>query len=71
MPALHLIVEETPEARFTAHAVGAGIFTEADHLQTQHARVRDAVRCHFDVEHFLGLIHLHITRTGLLQRLLD
>nr|MBS0019251.1 2-oxoisovalerate dehydrogenase [Gammaproteobacteria bacterium] len=71
MSALHLIVEEAPEARFTAHAVGAGIFTEADHLQTQHARVRDAVRCHFDAGHFLGLIHLHIARKALLQRLLD
>jgi hypothetical protein len=71
MPTLHLIVEEAAEERFAAHAVGAGIFTEADHLQTQHARVRDAVRCHFDVGHFLGLINLHITRTGLLQRLLD
>lgn len=62
MTDLHFIVEEAPEGGFTARAVGADIFTEADDLQTLHAQVRDAVRCHFDAEHRPGLIRLHITR---------
>lgn len=62
MTDLHFIVEEAPEGGFTARAVGADIFTEADDLQTLHTRVRDAVRCHFDAEHLPDLIRLHITR---------
>ncbi|MFZ0255896.1 MAG: 2-oxoisovalerate dehydrogenase [Gammaproteobacteria bacterium] len=62
MTDLHFIVEEAPEGGFTARAVGADIFTEADDLQTLHAQVRDAVRCHFDAERLPGLIRLHITR---------
>ena len=42
------IVEEAPEGGFTARAVGADIFPEADDLPALHEQVRDAVRCHFD-----------------------
>jgi hypothetical protein len=44
---LIFIVEEAPEGGFTARALGASIFTEADKLSDLHAQVRDAVRCHF------------------------
>jgi hypothetical protein len=44
---LIFIVEEAPEGGFTARALGASIFTEADSLSDLHAQVRDAVRCHF------------------------
>ena len=73
MTDLHFIVEEAPEGGFTARAVGADIFTEADDLQTLHAQVRDAVRCHFDAKHLPGLIRLYIIRIRkeLLHRLLD
>ena len=68
MTDLHFIVEEAPEGGFTARAVGADIFTEADDLQTLHTRVRGAVRCHFNAEHLPGLIRLHITREESLHR---
>ncbi len=56
------VVEEAPEGGFTARAVGESIFTEADTLETLHANVRDAVRCHFDDQHMPRLIRLHFTR---------
>jgi hypothetical protein len=42
------LVEEAPEGGFTARALGASIFTEADGLESLEEAVRDAVRCHFD-----------------------
>ncbi len=56
------VVEEAPEGGFTARAVRESIFTEADTLETLHANVRDAVRCHFDDQHMPRLIRLHFTR---------
>lgn len=48
MNELIFIVEEAPEGGFTARALGASIFTEADDLADVHNQVRDAVRCHFE-----------------------
>ena len=42
------VVEQAPEGGLTARALDASIFTQADSAQELHARVRDAVRCHFD-----------------------
>ena len=41
-------VREAPEGGYTAAALGASIFTEADSLEELRSQVRDAVRCHFD-----------------------
>jgi predicted RNase H-like HicB family nuclease len=41
-------IDEDPEGGFTARAVGASIFTEADTLEELKRNVRDAVQCHFD-----------------------
>jgi hypothetical protein len=48
MGELIFVVEEAPEGGLTARALGESIFTEADTLSELHAKVRDAVRCHFD-----------------------
>jgi hypothetical protein len=42
------VVEEAPEGGFTARALDASIFTEADTVAALHERVRGVVRCHFD-----------------------
>jgi hypothetical protein len=42
------VVEEAAEGGFTARALGAAIFTEADDLASLWANIRDAVRCHFE-----------------------
>ncbi len=56
------LVEEAPEGGYTARAMEAAIFTEADSLQELHENVRDAVRCHFDEGLAPGLIRLHFVR---------
>jgi hypothetical protein len=56
------IVEEAPEGGFTARALNASIFTEADTLTDLHDKVRDAVRCHFDEGHTPKVIRLHFVR---------
>jgi hypothetical protein len=42
------LVEEAPEGGYTARALGAAIFTEADDEAALYEQVRDAVRCHFE-----------------------
>ena len=48
MNELTFIVEQEADGGFVAHAVGQGIFTQADTRQELDEMVRDAVRCHFD-----------------------
>lgn len=56
------LVEEAPEGGYTAKALGAAIFTEADDMQSLQEMVRDAVRCHFDENERPKLIRLHFVR---------
>lgn len=62
MNEIHFIVEKAPEGGFTARAVGADIFTEADDLPGLHTQVEDAVHCHFDEDSRPALIRLHHAR---------
>lgn len=55
------LVEQAPEGRYTARALGESIFTEADDLESLHERVRDAVRYHFDEGEVPRLIRLYFT----------
>src|SRR5438874_2114259 len=48
MTELIFLVENSPEGGYTAKAVGASIFTEADDLASLEKNVREAVHCHFD-----------------------
>ena len=56
------LVEEAPEGGYTARALGASIFTEADTLTELPAQVRDAVRCHFEDGKAPKVIRLHFVR---------
>jgi len=56
------LVEEAPEGGYTARALGASIFTEADDVAGLHANVRDAVRCHFEPDELPKVIRLHFVR---------
>lgn len=42
------VVEEAAEGGFGARALDHSIFTEADSMETLRARIRDAVKCHFE-----------------------
>ncbi|MBE3070322.1 MAG: 2-oxoisovalerate dehydrogenase E1 subunit beta [Planctomycetes bacterium] len=41
-------VENDPDGGFTAKAVGASVFTQAETLEDLRRMVRDAVACHFE-----------------------
>ncbi|MGA7992553.1 MAG: 2-oxoisovalerate dehydrogenase [Thermoanaerobaculia bacterium] len=56
------LVEDAPEGGYTAKAVGQAIFTQAKDLDELQARVRDAVRCHFDEGSAPKLIRLHFVK---------
>ena len=43
-------LEEAAEGGYTARAVGASIFTQADDIAELEQNVREAVHCHFDDE---------------------
>jgi hypothetical protein len=62
MNELIFVIEEAPEGGFTARALGASIFTEADSLSQLREAVRDAVRCHFDTKDAPKVIRLHFVR---------
>jgi len=62
MDELIFLVEEAPEGGFTARALGAAIFTEADDMDGLREMVRDAVRCHFDEGQGPRVIRLHFVR---------
>ena len=62
MNELIFLVEEAPEGGYTARALGASIFTEADDLTDLRNQIRDAVRCHFDADQVPHIIRLHFVR---------
>ena len=63
---LVFLVEEAPEGGFTARALGAAIFTEADTLDALREAIRDAVRCHFEAGHEPRMLRLHVVRDELI-----
>lgn len=62
MNELIFVIEEAPEGGYTARALGASIFTEADDLAALHDQARDAVRCHFEEVERPRVIRLHFVR---------
>jgi hypothetical protein len=62
MQELIFLVENAPEGGFTARALDASIFTEADDLDDLRRQVRDAVRCHFEEGQGPKVIRLHFVR---------
>jgi len=62
MSEIIFLVEEAPEGGFSARAVSESIYTQAASVEELHARVRDAVRCHFEDDAAPKLIRLHFVR---------
>ena len=63
---LVILVEEAPEGGFTARALGAAVFTEADTLDALREAIRDAVRCHFEAGDDPRMLRLHVVRDELI-----
>jgi hypothetical protein len=62
MKEITFLVEEAPEGGYTARALEASVFTEADDMDSLHEQLRDAVRCHFDENERPKVIRLHFVR---------
>jgi hypothetical protein len=56
------VVQEAPEGGYEARALGESIFTQAETMADLHARVRDAVQCHFEPDLAPKRIRLHFVR---------
>lgn len=56
------LIEEALEGGYTAKAIGAGIFTEADTLEEIKKNIKEAVECHFEDEKKPKLIRLHMVK---------
>ncbi|MCX7096871.1 MAG: 2-oxoisovalerate dehydrogenase [Methylococcales bacterium] len=56
------LVEDALEGGFTARALGAAIFTEADDINELHGNSRAAVDCHFEPDAKPKMIRLHFIR---------
>lgn len=63
---LVFLVEEAPEGGFTARALGAAVFTEANTLGALREAIRDAVRCHFEPGDEPRVLRLHVVRDELI-----
>jgi len=59
MEEMIFMVENAPEGGYTAKALGASIFTEAENLEQLRQQVRDAVKCHFEEGQGPKVIRLH------------
>jgi hypothetical protein len=66
MNELIFVVEEAPEGGFTARALGASIFTEADDMKALQQNVRDAVKTHFEPGAAPAMVRLHFVRDELI-----
>ena len=60
MTEILFLVDEAPDGGYTARAVDASIFTEADTLEQLRDAVREAVRCHFEDADRPPAIRLHL-----------
>ena len=56
------LVEDDPEAGYTARAIGEAIFTQADDINSLKEMIKDAVRCHFDDSDCPSIIRLHYVK---------
>jgi hypothetical protein len=59
-------VREAPEGGYTARALGASIFAEADDWAALESEVRDAVDCHYEAGERPEVVRLHFVRDQIL-----
>lgn len=60
MSELIFLVEDAPEGGYTARALGAAIFTEADNLPSLEEKISDAVLAHFEEGQAPQWVHLDL-----------
>jgi len=62
MDELVFLIEAAPEGGFTARALGAAIFTEADDRETLKQFILDAVNCHYESDERPKVVRLHFVQ---------
>ncbi len=67
MDELVFLIEEAAEGGYTARALGASIFTEADDRESLKQQIIDAVDVHFEPGSRPRLIRLHFVQKDLFE----
>lgn len=62
MSELVFLIELAPEGGYTARALGAAIFTEADDREALKQAILDAVNCHYAADDRPRLVRLHFVQ---------
>ncbi len=61
MSEIIFVVEKDLEGGFTAHALGYSIFAQGEGLAELKTNIKDALKCHFDLEKDVPkIIRLHM-----------
>ncbi len=50
MTEIIFLVEESPESGYEARALGHSIFTEGETIEELKGNIKEAIRCHFEVD---------------------
>ncbi|MCW5907475.1 MAG: hypothetical protein KIS94_06425 [Chitinophagales bacterium] len=56
------LVQEADEGGYTAKALGESIMTQAESLEELKVIVKDAVKCHFELNKLPKMIRLHFVK---------
>ena len=62
MSEIIFLVEEADEGGYTAKALGASIYTQAETLPELKEMAKDAVRCHFEETEMPKMIRFHFVK---------
>ncbi|MGC8690993.1 MAG: 2-oxoisovalerate dehydrogenase [Caldisericum sp.] len=63
---LFFIVEESSDGGYTARALGESIFTEGETIKEIKEAIKDAVKCHFELEDLPKIIRIHFVKDEVL-----
>ena len=66
MNEIFFVVDEDLEGGFSARALNASIYTQAETVEELHRQVREAVQCHFEPADMPKVIRLHFVREELI-----
>lgn len=67
MNEVFFLVEEAIDGGYTAKALGESIFAEAETIEDLKEQIKDAVKCHFDIDKLPKIIRLHLVKEEILS----
>lgn len=63
------LVEESDEGGYIAKALGESIITQSETIEELKAMIKDAVKCHFDLNKLPKMIRLHFVKEEVMKEL--